>query len=346
MSRASRVVVLDADGVFAIEEIDLPEPAPHQVVLDVFASGIQHEQVLLAQEPPERPAVVGCEASGRVVAVGGAVTRVVPGDVVLVTPVAAEATERQPEPVTLTLHDGTTVRAEPVFTWATTAVVDEQHVTPLPAAVFDREAAALLGDTVRRAVAAIDAATAAGATTGIAVFGAGAAGQAILLVARAAGIEPRIAVDSNPARLDRAKVAGATDVVTATSGGDAIAAVKAIAGSGVQVVVDCIDEHTSAPRPGAGALATGGLAILHGARGTAHRRTLLQEVAAEHGYAATADDDPTTVARCIALFESRSIDPSVVVADRFTIEQVNEATMRVEEGSIPGAAILVFEPVR
>ena len=329
--------------MLSIQELDLPEPLPHQVVLDVFASSIQHAQVQRVQEPPATPSLLGSEATGRVIAAGDAVTRVQIGDVVLVSPLAAEPTCRTPEVATVTLLDGTTARCGPVFTWASATVVDEQLVTPLPQVALDRDGAAVLGVTLPRAVDAVGAG-AGGAPESIAVFGAGSAGQAVLLAARAAGITRRIAVDSSNVHLDRATRVGATDIVRATTADDAIAAIKELTGGGVSRVVVCLDGQDAASRAGTMVLERGGTAVLVAAAGTDERVADAHAIANERGYV-LATGTGESMARCLEWFAARTLDPSALVTDRFTIEQVNEATMQVEDGQVAGAAILVFEPV-
>lgn len=70
MTEMMRAVIKRADGVDGIEigEIDVPVPAPGQVVIDVLATGICGTDVHIAHDEytHERPVVIGHEVLGRV----------------------------------------------------------------------------------------------------------------------------------------------------------------------------------------------------------------------------------------------------------------------------------------
>ena len=92
MSTPARVVVLpDRAGPLEIHEIDLPDPAPTQVVVRQFASGICHSQLHQIHGPRARPALLGHESTGVVLKKGNAVTHVDEGDTVLITWVPRDA---------------------------------------------------------------------------------------------------------------------------------------------------------------------------------------------------------------------------------------------------------------
>ena len=44
--------------------------------------------------------------------------------------------------------------------------------------------------------------------------------------------------------------------------------------------------------------------------------------------------------------DAGKLDLSAIVSDRFTIEQVNEATQLLENGEIAGQTVMVVEPLR
>ncbi|MFU8816619.1 MAG: alcohol dehydrogenase catalytic domain-containing protein, partial [Pseudomonadales bacterium] len=86
MGTSARVVVLPKDtSVLRIEEIELPDPGPTQVVVKQFASGICHSQLHQMHRPREAPVILGHESTGVVLKTGSEVTHVKEGDTVLVT---------------------------------------------------------------------------------------------------------------------------------------------------------------------------------------------------------------------------------------------------------------------
>ena len=76
MPTTARVVVLEGDyGVCAIQELELPDPSPHQAVVEIYGAGIEHGQLQQIEEPQATPIIPGREGTARVLEVGSAVTR-------------------------------------------------------------------------------------------------------------------------------------------------------------------------------------------------------------------------------------------------------------------------------
>src|SRR5688572_22073744 len=125
MSTPARVVVLpDAPGPLVIEEVQLPDPGPHQVVVKQFASGVCHSQLHQMHGDRAAPVVLGHESTGVVLKAGAAVTHVAEGDTVMVTwvPRTPEVASRRAEAATLQLAGGKVAVSQNVFTWADTTI--------------------------------------------------------------------------------------------------------------------------------------------------------------------------------------------------------------------------------
>jgi len=84
-THARVAVVPQAPGRIRIESVELPDPAPEQVVVRLFSSGVCHSQLHEIHAEREADVVLGHEGTGEVVAVGAAVEHVGVGDLVLVT---------------------------------------------------------------------------------------------------------------------------------------------------------------------------------------------------------------------------------------------------------------------
>src|SRR4051812_5736336 len=80
-------VVREAGAAFTFEQLTLTDPRPGEVVLEVKGVGLCHTDIAAQSGglPVPFPLVVGHEASGVVVEVGDAVTKVAPGDHVVVS---------------------------------------------------------------------------------------------------------------------------------------------------------------------------------------------------------------------------------------------------------------------
>ena len=107
MKARSRVVVLQgAAGVLRIEEVALPELRGHQVLLQVHAAGVGYAQLHQVLEPQDEPRLMGTEASCRVTAVGPLVTRVRPGEAVIISPLASAMADWAIDSVSVELEGG------------------------------------------------------------------------------------------------------------------------------------------------------------------------------------------------------------------------------------------------
>jgi len=120
MGTPARVVVLPRDPApMRIEDVELPDPRGHQVVVRQFASGICHSQLHTIHGLRRTDVVLGHEATGEVLAVGDEVTNVAPGDRVLLTfqPRNLRETDRMPWMADVALADGPRARSSNIFGW-------------------------------------------------------------------------------------------------------------------------------------------------------------------------------------------------------------------------------------
>ena len=79
---------LEAKGAaFECEALELAEPRPGEVLVKIVGCGICHTDIVCRDQyfPVPMPCVLGHEGSGIVAAVGDGVTKVVPGDHVVLT---------------------------------------------------------------------------------------------------------------------------------------------------------------------------------------------------------------------------------------------------------------------
>ena len=125
----ARTAVTPGDGSLHVEDLLLPDPAPYQVVVRLFASGICHSQLtdMKYAQAMSSPMTLGHEATGEIVAVGANVTTTGIGDRVFVTwlPRDGGPLRRRPDSPVLTRSDGSTATCHNVFTWTDHTICDE-----------------------------------------------------------------------------------------------------------------------------------------------------------------------------------------------------------------------------
>ncbi|WP_131738876.1 NAD(P)-dependent alcohol dehydrogenase [Actinomadura roseirufa] len=260
--RIDAAVLRAADGPYTIEALDLADPGPGEVVVEIAGVGLCHTDLLgrTPGDPVAKPVVLGHEGAGTVVATGPGVLGVAPGDPVVLS-IDSCGTCRNclgarpgncARMAELNLAavppDGvpraTDAAGEPVHTrwfgqssFATHALGTVRNVVPVPRDV-PLELFGPLGCGVQTGAASVLVSLGVRAGDGIAIFGVGAVGLAAVMAARVAAADPIIAVDLLDARLDLARELGATHVLDG-AGGDLAERVRAISGGdGVQFSFD------------------------------------------------------------------------------------------------------------
>ncbi len=357
-------VVPEGPGPLRIEEVDLPAPTGHQVLVREFASGICHSQLHQIHGPRSAPQVVGHEATGEVIGVGDEVDHVGVGDRVLLTfqPRNRNRTTRRPELASLTLGDGSVARSPQIYTWATHTLADEQYVIPM-APDLPTDVTAVVGCAVLTGAGAALRAASVEVGDSVAVWGVGGVGLNTVAAARKLGADPIIAVDLDEAKLDLARRFGATHLVNA-SDEDPIEAVRRLTPgpadaygfrglpvAGVDVAFDVVATPDSfvqafrATRPGENTLRSGGTTVVVGVPQkdlTLPGAELLvseRQVRGTIGGTSVPDDD---IPAYLDWYRAGELDLDALVTSRVGLDEINEAVQFLTDGKVLGRSIIEF----
>jgi S-(hydroxymethyl)glutathione dehydrogenase/alcohol dehydrogenase len=251
-------ILAEAPGALVVDDVTMAKPEPDEVLVRVAACGLCHSDVhvLDAHLPAVLPTVLGHECAGVVEAVGSDVSEVRPGDHVVTctaqfcgscrTCAAGETwlcvrrrqIGRTPENTPLRWGDRPLNAMGSLGGLAEQMLVHRNALVAVPKDVpLDR--AALLGCAVLTGVGSVFNGARVRPGETVAVIGCGGIGLNIVQGARIAGAARIIAVDRQPAKLELAKVFGATDVVDA-SAGDPAAAVVELTGGGVDHAFEAV----------------------------------------------------------------------------------------------------------
>ena len=245
---------------FVVEEVELPDLQPTEVLVRIVAVGICHTDIGSrdGQLPAPFPAIFGHEGSGVVERVGGVVRKVAPGDHVVLAP-DSDGTCQQcasGEPTycdrflelnfqagtngrTALLADGrrASIKYFGQSSFAHHAVASERSVVKvrkdLPLKLLGP-----LGCGVQTGAGTVINGLRPRPGTSIAILGTGAVGMAALLGAVVSGCATIIAVDRVDSRLDLARRLGATHAINTTHATDLASAIRAVVPRGVDFVVD------------------------------------------------------------------------------------------------------------
>jgi aryl-alcohol dehydrogenase len=256
-------VVFEKSGRFQIEALQLSEPNDDEVLVRVVAAGICHTDLAGRDGHlpiPEPPSVFGHEGAGVVERVGARVTKVKPGDHVLLSwdccgSCPSCKSGNDPYCLNFFLHNFHGARPDGTITlhkngqavhgsffaqssFANFALANERNVVKAPADI-PLEVLAPLGCGVMTGAGAVMNSLHPAPGDSIAVFGVGPVGMSAVLAALVCGCTTIIAVDINEERLRLAYKLGATHTVNA-GGGDPVAAIRDLTGGGVKFSLECV----------------------------------------------------------------------------------------------------------
>jgi len=240
--RIRAAVLHEPRAPLAVEDVELDEPRPGEVLVRVAAAGVCHSDLHLADGSLGEgrwPIVLGHEGAGVVEAVGAGVTHVSPGDRVgfcFVPSCGACRACRSGRPnlcepagknaVAGTLMDGTSrlrlADGTPLQHGLMTACFAERTVlaaagaVPLPPGIPLWQAA-LVGCGVVTGVGAVRNVAGVQPGDSVCVIGCGGVGLQVIAGAALARAGRIVAVDRRPEKLDLARRRGATDAVDGSS---------------------------------------------------------------------------------------------------------------------------------
>jgi aryl-alcohol dehydrogenase len=244
----------------SLETLELDDPRDDEILVRIVAAGICHTDMVARDQllPVPQPVVLGHEGAGVVERVGRSVTKVAPGDHVLLTFASCGRCRACLEDHQTYCHrflernflasradgssafskDGEIVHSNffGQSSFATYALGDERNVVPVPRNA-PLEVLAPLACGVQTGAGAVMNALQLGAGRSFAVFGTGSVGLSAILAARLVGASTIVAVDLNDQRLAFAKELGATHTVNSTRE-KPTEAIMALSGSGVDFTLD------------------------------------------------------------------------------------------------------------
>jgi S-(hydroxymethyl)glutathione dehydrogenase/alcohol dehydrogenase len=277
-----KAAVVRAKDEVHVEDVDIDEPAPDEVLIRTVAAGVCKSDLSLVKGllPPPPPIVLGHESAGVVERVGSEVTYVKPGDHVVtclslfcgqceycltghaaLCDRKAMPLRRSPDCPRLTQHGEALPQMVGLASFAERLLVHQNSVVKIPDGMPLQEAS-LLGCGVTTGLGAVlhTAKVPVGAT--VAVIGCGGVGLSAIQGARISGAVRIIGIDMDPARLELARQLGATDTVNATTE-DIVEAVRELTAGGVEYSFEVVGGSATAEqafamlRPGGTATVVG-----------------------------------------------------------------------------------------
>lgn len=337
-------VLRKLDAPLSLEELAAPPPGRGQVRVRIAATGVCHTQVLEARgkrgEDRFLPHLLGHEAAGVVEETGAEVTRVRPGDHVVVTWIKGAGISAAG--VQYRDARGNVVNAGPVATFADSAIVSEDRVTPVRKDM-PLDLAALLGCAVATGAGAVFNTARVKPGQSVAVYGAGGIGLNAIQAAALSGAGIVAAVDVHDPKLSQARAFGATHAVNARAQ-DPVAALRGITGGkGVDWAIESAGRRESMEAAFASVRQGGGTAILIGnlPMGDPISIDPFQLICGKRLVGCWGGDTvpDRDLPRYADLFLEGKLKLAELLTHRFRLDQANEALEALERGEV-GRAIL------
>lgn len=262
MTTTEAAVVEAAGAGFTLQAVQLDDLRPHEVLVEIKAAGLCHTDLSVAAGglPFPLPGVLGHEGAGTVAAAGSQVTRVKPGDAVVLSFTScghcANCRGGHPAYCDSWLPDNLIggARADgssPLSrngerlggrffgqsSFARLAVADERSVVKVDT-VLPPELTAPLACGVQTGAGAVWNAIRPEPGSSLAVFGAGTVGLSAVMAAALTPAATIIAVDKVASRLRLARELGATHTVDASAVEDVPAEIQRITGGGAHAAIE------------------------------------------------------------------------------------------------------------
>jgi S-(hydroxymethyl)glutathione dehydrogenase/alcohol dehydrogenase len=351
-------------GVLEIEDIDIADPGPREVLIRTSAAGVCHSDLhfMEGKYTYPCPAVLGHESAGVVEAVGSMVHYVQPGDHVitclsafcghcsqctdghlsLCENKATELVRQRGEAPRLSRGGETVNQFLHLSSFAEMMLVHEQALVKIDKDM-PLDKAALIGCGVTTGLGAVFRTAKVSAGESVAVIGAGGIGLSAIQGARISGANKIIAVDMVESKLELAQAMGATHVVNASEV-DVVEAVKDITGGGVHHSFEAVGMKVTAEQCFAMLLSGGQATVIGmipvGTKIEVHGTELLSEKKLT-GSNMGSNQFRTDMPRFVDMYIDGRLKLDEMVSNTISLEEINEGFDAMKAGNV-ARSVVVF----
>ena len=235
--KTEAAILVETGRPLVLVELGIPPLGPGQVLVEIAYSGACGTQVMewRGEKGPDKwlPHCLGHEGTGTILDIGEGVTKVRPGDSVVLSWLRGSGEDASGCQYD---WDGKPVNAGGVTTFQRHSVVSENRVSKMPEGLAS-DLGVLLGCASPTGMGSIINVLKMQPGDSIAIFGTGGIGLNACIAASLLGGDPIIGIDPNPTRRELATTYGCTHVVD-PAGVDPVGAVLQIAPQGVDLAVE------------------------------------------------------------------------------------------------------------
>lgn len=357
-------VLIEAGQPLQIEQINISNPGPHEVLIRTAACGLCHSDLHFIEGtyPHPLPAIPGHEAAGIVEAVGSEVRTVKVGDAV-VTCLSAfcghceycvtgrmslclggDTRRKAGDAPRLTRPDGSLVNQMLNLSAYAEMMLVHEHACVAINPEMPLDKASVIGCAVTTGAGTIFNACKVTPGETVAVIGCGGVGLATINAAKIAGAGRIIAADPIPEKRALAMKLGATDVVDATAD-DAAKQIQELSKGGVDHAIEAVG------RPASGELAVkslkrGGTATILGMMPLQHSVGLsamdLLSGKKLQGAIMGGNRFPVDIPRLVDFYMRGLLDLDSIISETIPLERINEGFDQMKRGDA-ARSVIVFD---
>tara|TARA_Y100001936_G_C16088159_1_gene683528 strand:+ start:128 stop:1219 length:1092 start_codon:yes stop_codon:yes gene_type:complete len=359
-------VLVETNSPLVIQEVELDPPKAHEVRVRIAAAGVCRSDLhfMKGEATIPTPAVLGHEGSAIVLEIGDGVTRVSPGDHVILAfaPFCGHCrsclsgrsnicdTHMATGP---NMFDGTRrlhANGKDLAHMGKVACFAEEAIVPETGCIkidpsFPLPQAALIGCSVTTGVGSVLYNAEVKPGSSVAIIGCGGVGLNIVQGARLAGASKIIAVDINDAALEFATKFGATDIVNPKDS-DGLKKIKELSEGGVDYAFEAFGSSETISLT-FDSVCKGGTAIIVGLAAIDDFPSIdpvalvRQEKTIKGSYYGTSRP-AIDFYQMVDLYNRNQIDVDGLITRNYTLDEINEAYVELDKGVI-GRGIITFD---
>ena len=357
-------VLIEAGQPLQIEQINIANPGPHEVLIRTAACGLCHSDLHFIEGtyPHPLPAIPGHEAAGIVEAIGSEVRTVKVGDAVITCLSAfcghceycvtgrmslclgAETRRKPGEAPRLTRSDGSPVAQMLNLSAYAEMMLIHEHACVAINPEMPLPQASVIGCAVTTGAGTIFNACKVTPGETVAVIGCGGVGLATINAAKIAGAGRIIAADPLPEKRALAMKLGATDVVDAMAD-DAAAQILELSKGGVDHAIEAVGRPTSGELA-VKSLKRGGTATILGMMPLQHSVGLsameLLSGKKLQGAIMGGNRFPVDIPRLVDFYMRGLLDLDSIISETIPLERINEGFDQMKRGD-SARSVIVFD---
>lgn len=347
--RTTAAVLSELNRPLRLCELTIPELKPGQVLVDVAYSGVCHSQLLevRGKRGPDRflPHTLGHEGSGTVIEVGLGVTKVKPGDHVVLSWIRGSGAD-----VGASVYQsaGGPINSGAISTFMRQTITCENRVTPIPDRMPLREAA-LLGCAIPTGAGIVMKTARVRPGSSVAVFGVGGIGLSAVLAASLSNATTLIAVDLFDHKLEQARQLGATHLINSRQQDPLITILEITGQNGVDYAIEAAGQRGAMEAAFKAVRDNGGLCVLAGNLPYGERISLDpfdlikgKRIVGTWGGESQPDQD---IPFYVDLYLSGKLRLGMLIIHRYALEDINQVLDDLESRSV-GRSLIDMAAVR